>query len=170
MVNTNRVPFPGGSFDGFGDSSDLVRPGSFESADDSFVDQMPWAPAVLSDKGLFLLMLYDKAISCMDESLVRMEEGDMIGKGDCLIHAQEIVLQLSDALDKSAGPIADNLERLYLYVYRRLIQGNVRLDRGAITEARRIMHDLYEAWQAIIMGQDSVRPECLEVAGVPMCA
>jgi flagellar protein FliS len=150
MVNHNRVPFPGGS-DGLGDTLELELADSVESADDSFVDQMPWAPAVLSDKGLFLLLLYEKAISCMDESLVMMEEGDMVGKGDCLIRAQEIVLQLSDALDKSTGAIADNLERLYLYVYRRLIQGNVRLDRGAITEARRIMNDLLEAWQAIIL-------------------
>ena len=150
MVNHNRVPFPGGS-DGLGDTLELELAGSVESADDSFVDQMPWAPAVLSDKGLFLLLLYEKAISCMDESLVLMDEGDMVGKGDCLIHAQEIVLQLSDALDKSTGAIADNLERLYLYVYRRLIHGNVRLDRGAITEARRIMNDLLEAWQAIIL-------------------
>ena len=150
MVNHNRVPFPGGS-DGLGDTLELELAGSFESVDDSFVDQMPWAPAVLSDKGLFLLLLYEKAISCMDESLVLMDEGDMVGKGDCLIRAQEIVLQLSDALDKSTGAIADNLERLYLYVYRRLIQGNVRLDRGAITEARRIMNDLLEAWQAIIL-------------------
>ena len=150
MVNHNRVPFPGGS-DGLCDTLELELAGSVESADDSFVDQMPWAPAVLSDKGLFLLLLYEKAISCMDESLVMMEEGDMVGKGDCLIRAQEIVLQLSDALDKSTGAIADNLERLYLYVYRRLIQGNVRLDRGAITEARRIMNDLLEAWQAIIL-------------------
>ncbi len=150
MVNHNRVPFPGGS-DGLGDTLELELAGSVESADDSFVDQMPWAPAVLSDKGLFLLLLYEKAISCMDESLVLMDEGDMVGKGDCLIHAQEIVLQLSDALDKSTGAIADNLERLYLYVYRRLIQGNVRLDQGAITEARRIMNDLLEAWQAIIL-------------------
>ena len=150
MVNHNRVPFPGGS-DGLGDTLELELAGSVESADDSFVDQMPWAPAVLSDKGLFLLLLYEKAISCMDESLVLIDEGDMVGKGDCLIRAQEIVLQLSDALDKSTGAIADNLERLYLYVYRRLIQGNVRLDRGAITEARRIMNDLLEAWQAIIL-------------------
>ena len=150
MVNHNRVPFPGVS-DGLGDTLELELAGSVESADDSFVDQMPWAPAVLSDKGLFLLLLYEKAISCMDESLVLMDEGDMVGKGDCLIRAQEIVLQLSDALDKSTGAIADNLERLYLYVYRRLIQGNVRLDRGAITEARRIMNDLLEAWQAIIL-------------------
>ena len=150
MVNHNRVPFPGVS-DGLGDTLELELAGSVESAADSFVDQMPWAPAVLSDKGLFLLLLYEKAISCMDESLVLIDEGDMVGKGDCLIRAQEIVLELSDALDKSTGAIADNLERLYLYVYRRLIQGNVRLDRGAITEARRIMNDLLEAWQAIIL-------------------
>ena len=91
MVNHNRVPFPGGS-DGLGDTLELELAGSVASADDSFVDQMPWAPAVLSDKGLFLLLLYEKAISCMDESLVLMDEGDMVGKGDCLIHAQEIVL------------------------------------------------------------------------------
>ena len=132
------------------------------SGDDSTVadavEDMPWAPAVLSDKGLFLLLLYDKAISCMDEALSLIEQGDMVGKGDRLIHAQEIVLQLSDALDKSTGSIADNLERLYLYVYRRLIEGNVRLDRNAILEAKGIMSDLYNAWQAIILGQDSSLP------------
>ena len=133
------------------------------SGDDSIavadaVEDMPWAPAVLSDKGLFLLLLYDKAISCMDEALSLIEQGDMVGKGDRLIHAQEIVLQLSDALDKSTGSIADNLERLYLYVYRRLIEGNVRLDRNAILEAKGIMSDLYNAWQAIILGQDSSLP------------
>ena len=130
------------------------------SGDDSTVadavEDMPWAPAVLSDKGL--LLLYDKAISCMDEALSLIEQGDMAGKGDRLIHAQEIVLQLSDALDKSTGSIADNLERLYLYVYRRLIEGNVRLDRNAIIEAKGIMSDLYNAWQAIILGQDSSLP------------
>ena len=132
------------------------------SGDDSTVadavEDMPWAPAVLSDKGLFLLLLYDKAISCMDEALSLIEQGDMVGKGDRLIHAQEIVLQLSDALDKSTGSIADNLERLYLYVYRRLIEGNVRLDRNAILEAKGIMSDLYNAWQAIILGHDSSLP------------
>ncbi|MFP6644862.1 MAG: flagellar export chaperone FliS [Candidatus Latescibacterota bacterium] len=142
MVNNIQFPYSG-------DDSTAVA---------DAVEDMPWAPAVLSDKGLFLLLLYDKAISCMDEALSLIEQGDMVGKGDRLIHAQEIVLQLSDALDKSTGSIADNLERLYLYVYRRLIEGNVRLDRNAILEAKGIMSDLYNAWQAIILGQDSSLP------------
>ena len=142
MVNNIQFPYSG-------DDSTAVA---------DAVEDMPWAPAVLSDKGLFLLLLYDKSISCMDKALSLIEQGDMVGKGDRLIHAQEIVLQLSDALDKSTGSIADNLERLYLYVYRRLIEGNVRLARNAILEAKGIMSDLYNAWQAIILGQDSSLP------------
>ncbi len=142
MVNNIQFPYSG-------DDSTAVA---------DAVEDMPWAPAVLSDKGLFLLLLYDKAISCMDKALSLIEQGDMVGKGDRLIHAQEIVLQLSDALDKSTGSIANNLERLYLYVYRRLVEGNVRLDRNAILEAKGIMSDLYNAWQAIILGQDSSLP------------
>lgn len=153
MVNDNQFPFAG---DDAG-RSDTIAGGDDAAGSDPVAD-MPWAPAVLADKGLFLLLLYDKAISCMDEAMSLIEQGDMIGKGDRLIHAQEIVLQLSDALDKRTGDIAENLERLYLYVYRRLIEGNVRLDRNAILEARGIMTDLYDAWQAIIIGQDSGRP------------
>ena len=85
-----------------------------------------WGEAVFADKGLFLLMLYDKAIKSMNEALELMANGDMVAKGERLIRAQDIVLQLSDALDPSTGEIADNLERLYLYIYRRLIRGNIR--------------------------------------------
>ena len=118
-------------------------------------DVSAWEPAALADKGMLLLLLYDKAITCMDESLELMDAGDMIGKGESLLRAQEIVLQLSDALDKCAGDVAVNLERLYLYIYRRLIRGNVRLDREAIVEARHLMTRLYQAWQTIILGRDS---------------
>lgn len=118
-------------------------------------DVSAWEPAALADKGMLLLLLYDKAITCMDESLELMDAGDMIGKGESLLRAQEIVLQLSDALDKCAGDVAVNLERLYLYIYRRLIRGNVRLDREAILEARNLMSRLYQAWQTIILGRDS---------------
>ena len=120
--------------------------------------EMACGPAVYADKGLFLLLLYDKAISCMEEALDLIDAGDMIGKCDRLIRAQDIVLELSDALDKGTGEIAQNLERLYLYVYRRLIAGNNRLDRDAIMEARSLMNELYEAWQAVILGRDSATP------------
>ena len=117
--------------------------------------EMVCGPAILADKGFFLLLLYDKAISCMNEALELIEAGDMIGKGEQLIRAQDIVLELSDALDKSTGEVAYNLERLYQYVYSRLISGNNLLDREAIVEARTVMSELYDAWRSIINGEDS---------------
>jgi flagellar protein FliS len=134
----------------------MVKGSNSHSDNRDTVAGAPWAPAVLADKGLFLLLLYDKAISCMDEALQLMEEGDMVGKGERLVRAQDIVLELSDALDKAAGDIAVNLERLYLYIYRRLIRGNVRLDRDAIVEARALMKKLLSGWQTAILGRDSI--------------
>jgi flagellar protein FliS len=118
-------------------------------------EESAWSPAAAGDKGLLLLMLYDKAIHCMEEAVQLIEAGDMLGKGEKLIQAQDIVLELMDALDHRAGGIAGNLERLYMYVYRRLIRGNMRVDAEAIGEARRVMDNLYLAWQRIILDRDS---------------
>lgn len=126
-----------------------------------------WGAAVLADKGLFLLLLYDKAIACMEEAMDLLEAGDMVAKSDRLIRAQDIVLELSEALDQSTGEIAHNLERLYLYIYRRLIAGNVHMDRGAIAEARDLMKKLNSAWQSIIMGRDSGAVPDLRMATAP---
>ena len=119
-----------------------------------------WGASLLADKGNLLLLLYDKAMRCMEEAIVLIEAGDMIGKGKELIQAQDIVLQLADALvrdsdDENATAIALNLERLYLYIYRRLIRGNDRLDKDAIREARRLMNNLYQAWEQIILDTTS---------------
>ncbi|MBN98378.1 MAG: flagellar export chaperone FliS [Gemmatimonadetes bacterium] len=114
-----------------------------------------WSASLAADKGNLLLMLYEKAIRCMEEALVLIEAGDMIGKGAKIIQAQEIVLQLADSLDKNSGiegatEIALNLERLYLYIYTRLIRGNNLLDQKAIGEALHLMGTLCTAWEQII--------------------
>jgi len=113
---------------------------------------MAWS---LEDKGRLLVMLYEKAMRCMEESIELIEEGDMIEKGRRLIHAQEIVSQLTDALDGEAaggsgGEIAANLVGLYTYIYRRLIRGNNYLDLEAIEEAHRLMGKLLDAWKQVL--------------------
>ena len=95
----------------------------------------------LKDKSDLLLKLYQKAMLCMDDALDLIERGEMVEKGKRLIQAQEIVMQLSDALDYQGEgyEVAENLNRLYIYVYRLLIRGNTRLDCEAIGEARVLM-------------------------------
>ncbi|MFT5090653.1 MAG: flagellar protein FliS [Candidatus Latescibacterota bacterium] len=103
----------------------------------------------IEEKTHLLLLLYQKALRCIDQAVVDIEAGQMVKKSDELIRAQDIVLQLSDALDHRSddGGLTANLERLYLYVYKLLIKGNTRLDLTAIAEARKHLAHLYVAWE-----------------------
>jgi flagellar secretion chaperone FliS len=106
----------------------------------------------IEEKTHLLLLLYQKALRCIDQAVLDIEAGDMIKKSDELIRAQDIVLQLSDALDHRGdddGGLTANLERLYLYIYQLLIKGNTRLDLDAIAEARKHLANLYGAWEQV---------------------
>ena len=114
----------------------------------------------LKDKSDLLLKLYQKAMLCMDDALDLIERGEMVEKGKRLIQAQEIVMQLSDALDYQGEgyEVAENLNRLYIYVYRLLIRGNTRLDCEAIGEARVLMARLLTAWEQLAQGPEPALP------------
>lgn len=105
----------------------------------------------IEEKTHLLLLLYQKALHCIDQAVSDIEAGEMVRKSDELIRAQDIVLQLSDALDHRSddGGLTANLERLYLYVYQLLIKGNTRLDLEAIAEARKHLANLYGAWEQV---------------------
>ena len=114
----------------------------------------------LKDKSDLLLKLYQKAMLCMDDALDLIERGEMVEKGKRLIQAQEIVMQLSDALDYQGEgyEVAENLNRLYIYVYRLLIRGNTRLDCEAIGEASVLMARLLTAWEQVAQGPEPALP------------
>ena len=96
-----------------------------------------------ANKGKLIVMLYQGAIRFMKKALLLIEKKDMEGKGNCLIRAQDIILELLYALDQkmidSGDELAFNLQRLYLYSYRRLVQANLHVDTQAIEEVIGLM-------------------------------
>lgn len=107
------------------------------------------------EQGQALLQLYRRAMECMGKAECLIRSGEVVAKTEQLLHAQRIVLQLADALDPDpASPegvaMAANLERLYLYIHRRLVRANNALDSEAVREARRLMATLYPAWERAV--------------------
>ena len=113
-----------------------------------------------ANKGQLIVMLYQGAIKFMKKALQSMEKKDLEEKGNALIKAQDIILELLYALDQemlnSGNELALNLQRLYLYAYRRLVHANVRQDEGAIKEILGVMTNLAEAWETVAAGDSSV--------------
>ena len=77
-----------------------------------------------ANRGKLIVMLYQGAIRFMKKAILHLEQKDMEGKGNALIRAQDIILELIYALDQESldrgDELASNLQRLYLYSYRRL--------------------------------------------------
>ncbi len=102
-------------------------------------------------------MLYQGAIRFMKKAILNLEQKDMEGKGNALIRAQDIILELTYALDQESldrgDELAVNLQRLYLYSYRRLVHANVRMEVEPIQEVIGLMEDLLEAWEQILRSE-----------------
>ena len=100
--------------------------------------------------GKLILMLYQGAISTLKKAADLLDKKDFEGKGECLIKAQDIIMELNMALDMGAGQIASSLRQLYVYIYRRLVDANTNLDEEAIRESIGLLERLYGAWEVAV--------------------
>ena len=107
-----------------------------------------------ANKGKLIVLLYQGAIRFMRKSLAQLDQKDMEGKGKSLIKAQDIVLELLYALDQDmlakGNELALNLQRLYLYCYRRLVRANMDMDQAPIKEVIELMANLLDAWEKVV--------------------
>ena len=98
-------------------------------------------------------MLYNAAVAKTRRAILDLDEGNGLDARTALIRAQEIVLELRTSLDHGAGgEIAANLDRLYEFTYRRLLDASVHRDTSAANDALLVLTDLRDAWeQACLM-------------------
>lgn len=81
--------------------------------------------------------------------LEALERGDREAAHTASIRCQAIVAGLQEVLDFRAGPIAAQLDAIYDFVLRRLIDGNLRGDPRPTEEALGLLRDLLEAWTEV---------------------
>lgn len=98
-----------------------------------------------------VVMLYNGAIKNAEEAKQALAEKKSGLAHEKLIRAQEIVTELRGALNFNAGDVAENLDRVYDYVYRLLVQANVRKDEGPIDECIEHLRELRDAWEEVFL-------------------
>jgi flagellar protein FliS len=112
-----------------------------------------------ANKGNLILLLYRGAIKFMNKAIGQLESKDLEGKGNSLIRAQDIVLELMYSLDDKmlgeGNPLAVNLQSLYLYAYRRLVHANVHMDPKPIEEVITLLQNLLDAWEKVVASEGS---------------
>jgi flagellar secretion chaperone FliS len=104
-----------------------------------------------SSQGRLLLMLYDGALKNLRQAKVSIDQRQPNQAHNCLIKAQDIVMELNWDLNMDAGDIAQRLRSLYLYIHKRLVLANVKKDPVIVQEAIGLLSELKEAWDTIIL-------------------
>jgi len=98
--------------------------------------------------GQLLLLAYDGAIRFLREAGAAMAKRDLASQSDAIVRAQSILLYLLQSLNHDAdAALADNLDRIYRYLYDRLTRANVDDDLQGIEEALGMLGSLRGAWE-----------------------
>lgn len=102
-----------------------------------------------------ITMMFDGLISRLAMAKGFINRSDYEGKSRCLGSAITIIGALQDALDADkGGEIAENLDRLYLYMTRRVFAAGVANDVDIIDEVIGLVKTIKEGWDGI---KDEVR-------------
>jgi flagellar protein FliS len=103
-----------------------------------------------ADSTRLILMLFDGLLDSLVSARGHIEHGNIAEKGKALSRASRIVLGLQGALDfNQGGDLARNLDDLYGYVTRRILQANVANDVAMIDEVRSLMLEIRDAWSSL---------------------
>jgi flagellar protein FliS len=104
-------------------------------------------------------MLMEGALGRIATAKGHMERGEIRSKGEQIGSAISILEGLKASLDhEKGGDIAHNLEDLYIYMERRLIDANRGNDTSLLDEVSDLLKQIKEAWDAIAEHAASQEP------------
>ena len=95
-------------------------------------------------------MLFDGLLESLSTAKGHITHKDIAEKSKALTRAGRIILGLQNALDfDKGGELATNLNELYTYVTRLVLQANIHNDLAAIDEVYGLMSELRQAWETV---------------------
>jgi flagellar secretion chaperone FliS len=92
-------------------------------------------------------MLYEGALQAVQEAVTAHRAGDILGRGNAVTRAVEILGELRFSLRRDVAPqYCDTLAGLYGYLQRRLIQAHAEKSENMLQEVGRLIQTLLEGW------------------------
>jgi flagellar protein FliS len=114
-----------------------------------------------ADRLQLVVMLYDGAITFLNQAKEKMAAQDAAGKGLYISKALDIIAELNASLNfKEGREVATNLFHLYNFMTGHLTRANLNWDAAALDDVLKILIQLRDAWEEVC--QKSKRGELKE--------
>ena len=102
-----------------------------------------------ADQGSLILMCYEGAIKFLKKAKQSLEKDERENWATFLGKAQNVLWELTNSLNFDAGEIAYNLDSLYNYMIRRIVDAEFHTNIDAVDEVIAYLEDLRETWTKI---------------------
>ena len=91
------------------------------------------------------LMLYDGAIKFANITVMGMEQNDIQKAHNNIIRVQRIIEEFRNTLDRKY-PVAEDFDRIYVYLLKRLYEANVKKDKEIMEEVLTHLRSMRDTW------------------------
>lgn len=95
------------------------------------------------------LMLYEGAIKFCNIALIAIEENDILKANNNIIKAEKIISYLRSTLDLKYQ-VAEDFDKVYNYMYNRMILANIRKDKDILEEVLGILREMRDTWKEVM--------------------
>ena len=96
-------------------------------------------------------MLYEGGLSAIDRATEKLQGGDIMGRGQEITKAIEIVQELRASLQPDVNPaLVKQLSDLYVYMQKRLFEAHAQQSEAILREVSRLLRTLYDAWLGVM--------------------
>lgn len=95
------------------------------------------------------LMLYEGAIKFCNLALIGFEKNDWEKVNTNIIKAEKIIIEFRDTLDFKY-PVAKEFDKVYDYIYMRLVDANIKKDKEILEEALGYIREMRDTWKEVM--------------------
>lgn len=100
------------------------------------------------------LMLYEGAIKFSNIAIMAIENGDVQKAHDNIVKVENIILEFRSTLDHKY-PVWEDFDRVYDYIYRRLVEANMKKDKEILEEALGYIREMRDTWKEVMKANRS---------------
>lgn len=96
------------------------------------------------------LMLYEGAIKFCNIAIVAIEEKDVMKAHNNIRKVENIITEFRATLNFKY-PVANDFEKVYAYIYDRLVEANIRKDKDILEEVLGHLRTMRDTWKEVMV-------------------